>query len=88
MRETSAAFGSAMNRNPLQRFLERNQVAFLDKPSEITGHCFSDGAVQIVAASDLCFTSLHLSRDNAEKLRGALDKLLGGDSDKEAASII
>ena len=77
-----------MDKNLMRRFLARNQVAFLDKPSEITGHCFSDGAVQLIAASDLCFTSLHLSRDNAEKLRGALDKLLGGDSDKEAASII
>jgi hypothetical protein len=87
MRETSAAFGSAMNRNPLQRFLERNQVAFLDKPSEITGPSFSDGAVQLIAASDLCFTSLHLSRGNAERLRDVLDRLLAADSGQEAASV-
>jgi hypothetical protein len=65
-----------MNKNPLRRFLERSQVAFLDKPAEITGHSYSDGAVQILAASDLCFTSLQLSRGNAEKLRDALDRLL------------
>jgi hypothetical protein len=69
-----------MNKNPLQRFLERSQVTFLDKPSEITGHCFSDGALQLIAASDMCFTSLHLSRGNAEKLRDALDKLLASNT--------
>ena len=66
----------AMNKNPLRRHLQRNQVAFLDTQSEINGHCFSDGAVQIIVASDLCFTSLQLSRDNAEKLRDILDRLL------------
>jgi hypothetical protein len=66
-----------MNKTPLRRYLQRNQVAFLDTQSEINGHCFRDGAVQIVAASDLCFTSLQLSRGNAEKLRDILDKLLG-----------
>jgi hypothetical protein len=69
-----------MDKNPMRRFLERNQVAFLDKPSEITGHSFSDGAVQIIAASDLCFTSLHLSRGNAERLREALDRLLASNT--------
>jgi hypothetical protein len=66
----------AMNKNPLRHHLQRNQVAFLDTQSEINGHCFSDGAVQIIVASDLCFTSLQLSRDNAEKLRDILDRLL------------
>ena len=66
-----------MNKTPLRRYLQRNQVAFLNTQSEINGHGFSDGAVQIVAASDLCFTSLQLSRGNAEKLRDILDKLLG-----------
>ena len=66
-----------MSKNTLRRYLQRNQVALLDTQSEIKGHCFSDGAVQIVAASDLCFTSLQLSRGNAEKLRDISDKLLG-----------
>jgi hypothetical protein len=81
----------AMDKDPMRRFLERNQVAFLDKPSEITGHCFSDGAVQIVAASDLCFTSLHLSRGNAERLRDVLDRLVsdtGASVSETAASIL
>jgi hypothetical protein len=77
----------AMDKNLMRRFLARNQVAFLDKPSEITGHCFSDGAVQLIAASDLCFTSLHLSRGNAERLRDVLDRLLAADSGQEAASV-
>jgi hypothetical protein len=58
------------------RHLERTQVTFLHAPAEVTGHCFSDGAVQIIAASDQCFTGLQFSRGNAEKLRHVLDKLL------------
>jgi hypothetical protein len=57
--------------------LERPHVTFLHAPSEVTGHCFSDGAVQIIAASDQCSISLQFSRSSAEKLRQILDKLLG-----------
>ena len=81
----------AVSKNSLQRFLERSQVTFLDKPSEFAGHCFSDGAVQILARSDLCFTSLQLSRGNAERLRNALDRILasntGASANEDAGSV-
>ena len=53
-----------MSGNPLRRYLERSQINFLEAPFEVKGHSFSDGAVQIIATSDLCFTSLQLSRES------------------------